>query len=242
MFHSWLSSLDSRGNTIRIILLDFSKAFDRINLNILIVKLIDMGVRPSLIKWLCNFLSDRKQRVKLGKSFSSWINVKAGVPQGTKLGPLLFLVMVNDLKPSNVQNNHWKYVDDMSISEVVSTDNNSVIQQDLDHIVRWANEHYMTLNSKKCKELRISFVRDPPVLPQAVIGEKQIEIVDKHKVLGFCIQDDFKWDAHVEMIVKKASKRLHIIRILKRNGMPPEDLVTIYISLVRSVLEYGCIV
>ena len=81
--------------------LDFSKAFDCINLNILVTKLVNLGVRKSILPWICSFLSDRKQRVKLGNSVSEWATVNAGVSQGTKLGPILFLVMVNDLIPPN---------------------------------------------------------------------------------------------------------------------------------------------
>ena len=101
----------------------------------------------------------------------------------------------------------------MYLSEVVSIVNHFIIQQDVDRICGWANENYMILNSKKCKELRISFARDPLFLSQAVIGEKPVEIVNNHKVLRFCIQNDLKWDAHVEMIIKKASKRLHIYHL-----------------------------
>ena len=67
--------------------LDFTKSFDRIGHNVLIVKLIDLGVRRSRIVWIINFLSNRRQRVKLGETFSNWLSVNAGVPQGTKLGP-----------------------------------------------------------------------------------------------------------------------------------------------------------
>ena len=101
MFHSRLSNLDADGFSLRIVLLDFSKAFERINLNILITKLIDMGLRRSLISWLCGFLSDRRQRVKLGESISDWAQVNAGVPKGTKLGPILFFG--NGQRPKNIR-------------------------------------------------------------------------------------------------------------------------------------------
>ncbi len=76
MFHYWLSKLDIDGSSLRIVLLDFSKAFDRINLNVLVTKLIDMGLRRSLIPWICDFLTDRRQTVKIGESLSEWAHVK----------------------------------------------------------------------------------------------------------------------------------------------------------------------
>ena len=100
MLHTWLSHLDSQDKHIRICFLDFSKAFDRIGYSILINKLIDLGVRRSLIPWILSFSTNRRQRVLIDKSTSDWLPVTAGVPQGTKLGPILFLVMVNNLKPS----------------------------------------------------------------------------------------------------------------------------------------------
>lgn len=241
IFHRCLSSLDKSGNTLRICLLDFSKAFDRINLNTLIVKLIDLGVRRSILPWICSFLSNRKQRVKLGESISEWAVVNAGVPQGTKLGPILFLVMVNDLVPPNCQ--HWKYVDDVTILEVMPRHGQSIIQSDLDHIVAWSTSNYMKLNPKKCKELRVCFLRDPPSLSQLVIDSTPVEVVECHKVLGVQIQNNLKWRNHVDVITKKAAKRLYILRILRHSaGVPPRDLITIYIALIQSILEYACAV
>ena len=83
---------------------------------------------------MCSFLSDRKQRVKLGKSVSNWAKVTAGVPRGTKLGPIFFLVMVTDLKPLNSDIELWKYVDDINVSEVLSRQSNSIVQMEPDHI------------------------------------------------------------------------------------------------------------
>ena len=126
MFHSWLSKLDADGCSLRIVLLDFSKAFDRINLNVLITKLIDMGFLDLSIPWLCDFLSDRRQRVKLGESISECAQVNASVPQGTTI---LFLVMVNDL--ITLESDHWKYVDDLAISEVIPKHSQSNMQHDI---------------------------------------------------------------------------------------------------------------
>ena len=200
-----------------------------------------MGLCRSLIPLICDFLTDRTQRVKIGKSVSEWAQVNAGVPQGTKLGPVLFLVMVNDL--NTLHSDNWKYVDDLTISEIIPKYSHSNMQYELDHISNWCDLNYMKLNSKKCKELRVNFQRNTPnllELSQFTINETiMIETDTNHKLLGLQIQNFLKWNAHVENITKKAAKRLCIIRIPKRSGVP-EDLIRIYISLIRSILDYTC--
>ena len=238
MFHNWLLNLDTPGQYLRICFLNFSKAFDRINLNILVTKLVFLGVRRSLLPWICSFLSNRKQRVKLSKSLSEWVTTNAGVPQCTKLGPILFLVMINDLVLPTC--NNWKYVDDLPASEVIAKYGSSTIQSDLDYISSWSSANYMKLNAKKCKEIRVCFFRDTPVLEPLTIDGIPINVVDCHKVLGTVLNSSQKWTDHVNMITKKAAKRLYIIRTLKRSGMTADDLLTIYIALIRSVLEYCC--
>ena len=238
MLHHWLWKLDTPGHHVRISFLDFSKAFDRINLNTLLLKLIDLGVRQSSLPWISSFLSDRKQRVKLGESISEWAGVNAGVPQKTKLGPILFLVMVNDVIPPTC--NRWKYVDDVTISEIILRHNDSLIQSDLDYIASWADANYMRLNPKKCKALRVYYFREQLILAPLTIGGTPLKVVNTHKVLGVHINCRLKWSDYVEDVTRKAAKRLYILRILRRSGLASDELVSIHVALIRSILEYCC--
>ena len=135
MIETWLSFLDGRGRHLRICFLDFAKAFDRIGHNVAVTKLLDLGVRRSLIPWVINFLSNRRHRVKLREFISDWLPSSAVVPQGTKLVPILFLVMINDLNPIPSGTDMWKFVDDVSTSEGLTKDSNSNMQSNLDSII-----------------------------------------------------------------------------------------------------------
>ena len=227
---------------LRACFLDFSKAFDHIDHTILVNKLIHLGVRGFIIQWICSFLCDRRQAVKIKNIVSPSMPVHAGVPQGTKLGPILFLLMINDLtSETQLLSSHWKYVDDLTISEVISSGGTSSLQKDLDVIAQWSSRNNMNLNPKKCKELVISSLRTRPDFGPLCVNERPLERVSSHKVLGVTISDTLRWNEHVREIVSKASKRLYILRVLKRSGIPPEDLINIFYALVRSVLEYACV-
>ncbi|XP_068680074.1 uncharacterized protein [Montipora foliosa] len=99
----------------------------------------------------------------------------------------------------------------------------------------------MVLNPKKCKEMILRFRRVVDHLPLALaIDTKALESVDAHKALGVTFQSNLKWDLHINKVVAKASKRLYILRVLKRIGVPPADLLKVYFALIRSVLKYRC--
>ena len=152
MIHNWAEATDATGAAVRIMLLDYRKALDLIDHSILANKICNLPIPPGIACWVVDFLTDRKQPVKLANDcYSEWGHVPSGVPQGTKLGPWLFLLMVNDLKC--VAANKWKYVNDTNVAEVVKKGGCSIIQSDAELVHNWSLENNLQLNTEKCKEM-----------------------------------------------------------------------------------------
>ena len=238
MIHEWLQAAETPKAIIRACLIDFSKAFDRIDHNILIRKLQLLNMPPILLNWCAAFLRNRQQRVKIGQDKSNWLPIFAGVPQGTKLGPLFFLVMINDLTTTAPM---YKYVDDCTVFEVTSHSSaSSDLQTHLDSINQWIVNNNMRINAKKTKELNICFAKSPPVLQPLTIDNVPLDCVQSTKLLGISIQSNLKWDLHVGTICRKASKRLYALRCLKRIGVLPRDLCSVFCCFIRPVVEYAC--
>ena len=239
MIHSWAESTDGNGSTKRVVLFDFRKAFDLIDHHVLARKLSSYDIPRSISRWITDFLMGRKQRIKLSRDcFSEWEAVPAGVPQGTKLGPWLFLIMIND--PSVADKTLWKYVDDTTLVESVSKNGTGYMQLRVDELVRQSEADGFQLNESKCKELRISFSRSGSSVDYITTNDKQIEVVSSAKLLGVVVSDNLRWNAHVESICKKAATRLYFLKQLKRAKVPPKDMLLFYTTCIRPVLEYAC--
>ena len=172
MLHYWLCATDGNGATVRTALLDYRKAFDLVDHHLLIAKLFSLGVKPTIVNWIIDFLRNRQQRVKLNNNcYSSWLNVSAGVPQGTRLGPWLFLVMINDLKLPGGSFSMWKFADNTTVSEVVPSSGESFLQEAVNHISSWSHSNHFQLNPTKCKELIVCFQKiSPPYSPITIDG------------------------------------------------------------------------
>jgi hypothetical protein len=134
----------------------------------------------------------------------------------------------------------WKFVDDSTVSEHLTGNISSVTQPTLNLVESWCSNNWMILNPIKCKELRICYLKISVEFQPLTIAERGLEIVQSHKALGLTIQNNLKWDKHIRSIIAKGSKRLHILRTLRRSGILPADLIKIYSTLIRSILEYSC--
>jgi len=157
----WPLCLEQR-NTIHCLLLDFARAFDSVPHEHLLLKLSSLGINGQVLSWLRSFLTSRKQRVVISGVFSGWANVTSGVPQGTVLGPLLFLLYVNDLD-SIIKNSTIKlFANDVLLYAPANTEQECcALQGDLHAISNWANCWQLKLNIGKCEVLAITNKRRP---------------------------------------------------------------------------------
>ena len=128
--------------------------------------------------------------------------------------------------------------DDTTASEVIQKGNASNAQGITDELIEWSRENRVVLNPDKCKELRISFARNPEAFDTVSISGNEIEVVNSARLLGITISDNLTWNAHVNEVVKKASKKLYFLVQLKRARLPPSNLVLFYLSCVRSTVDY----
>ena len=158
---------------------------------------------------------DRQMKVSIVGQDSDWLSPNGGVPQGTKLGDLLFIILINDLNPPVPT---AKFVDDTTIHECFSDPNDSSLQVATDAILTWSSNNEMQLNAAKTKEMLISFKRQNEPIPNIKIDGHQIERVTEAKLLGVNISSNLSWNTHIDSISIKASQRTFKTLPLKTFG------------------------
>ena len=216
-----------QGYPIDVIYLDFQKAFDKVPHKRLMLKLRALGIVDEIYCWIEDWLKDRKQRVILLGANSDWIGVKSGVPQGSVLGPLLFLIYINDID-EGVASGLLKFADDTKIFGVVANNEDiKKLQGDLINLCRWSKDWLMLFNVEKCKVMHIGY------------NNKKVkyEMVDKEKDLGVIMQNDLKWNSQCTKAVKTANRVLGMIR-RSFSYLNKDIALHLYKTLVRPHLEY----
>ena len=231
------------GKEVRAIFCDISKAFDRVWHIGLLYKLRRAGITGSLISWFSHYLHDRKQRVVLPGASSNWSSVQPGVPRGSILGPLLFLLYINDIV-EDIQSSITLFADDTSLYIIVDDPLGAAItlNSDLSRIHRWASQWLVTFNPSKSESLLFPRKVNKPYHPPLTMNYEQVTEVTKYKHLGLYFSSKGTWHEHIEYIIKKkAWQRIYIMHRCKFL-LDRKSLQTIYFSFIRPLLEYTDVV
>ena len=227
-----------------VVSFDFRKAFDVVPHRRLLTKLAGFGLAPTLLRWVTCFLSGRSQRVRVGSSLSPPAAVASGVPQGSVIGPLLFLLYINDIPDCIGPGTHIAlYADDtLLFRPIVCSADSVALQDDIDRIFAWSMKWLMPFNLSKCHSIRIKAAASPGS-PSAseytlALGSHRISSVDELLYLGFVLTHNLKLRAQT---VRLAGKARAALGVLVRNfSLCPRHLkLQLYCSLVRPVLEYA---
>ena len=226
---------------VRSVFLDMSKAFDKVWHEVLLFKLRQNGINGKLINLLKSYLSNRKQRVHINGSESDWGEIEYGVPQGSVLGPLLFLIYINDLE-IGIKSHIKFFADDTSLFSIVNDPNTSAceLNHDLKLISQWALQWKMSFNPDPTKQaVQVLFSRKTRKIahPEIFFNDTQVKTVNEHKHLGLTLDTKLTFASHIDDKLKKARKGLGIIKTLS-SYLSVKTLDQIYKIYVRPHLDF----
>ena len=238
----WTSILDS-GGYLDVIYMDFMKAFDKVPHKRLLHKLRRYGLSDKLCTWVESFLSNRKQRVKVNDSYSAWHKVTSGIPQGSVLGPILFVLFINDL-PNRVKSSVYMFADDTKLYRQISVAEDSrSLQEDLDHLFSWSEDWKLKFHPDKCKVLEIRGKSNTNTtntyhMSRYEGGSVDLEVVPHEKDIGVTIDSKLNFEKHIQTQINKANMMVGIIR-RSFKFMDMETFCLLFKALVRPHLEYA---
>ena len=222
-----------RGEPVDVLYFDFRKAFDRVPHERLLLKLKALGIEGRLLDWIREWLKERRQRVVLGGEFSDWTTVTSGVPQGSVLGPVLFVIFINDID-EGIRSRIWKFADDLKMmGKVTAQEDIEQIKTDIDKLVEWSEDWQLSFNLDKCKVMHIGSKNKEQGY---VMNGKDLKAVLEEKDLGVIVTTDFKVGRQCAEAAKKGNRILGMINrtfSCKSKGIVKQ----LYKSLVRPHLD-----
>ena len=234
------------GLGVRGIFLDISKAFDKVWHQGLLHKLKQNGISGKLFDIITDFLNFRKQRVVLNGQYSLWTSIEAGVPQGSILGPLLFLIYINDLSDYLATRLFKLFADDTSLFSIVHNVNTSTtnLSNDLSKTKNWAIQWKINFNpdpSKQAQEVIFSRKLQKINHNQVYFNHNSVKQVPSQKHLGMHLDTKLNFQEHLNNVLSKVNKTIELLRKLQA-FLPRQSLVTVYKAFIRPHLDYRDII
>ena len=237
------NSLDNRKFGCGIFL-DLQKAFDTVNHSILLMKLEKYGIRGPALEWFKSYLSDREQYVTVNGSSSSCLNVTCGVPQGSVLGPLLFLIFINDLPNSTSVLSFYLFADDTNIYfEAENLDKlQRIVNNELKKVKQWLDVNKLSLNSDKTNFIIFKSPQHSSLGTANIkIGNQPVKQSRYVKFLGVLLDENLSWKYHLSELSKKLARTCGMFFKI-RHFLPFVVMICLYNSLFASFLQYGIVV
>lgn len=234
------SNIDNRGQ-VDVVYTDFSKAFDKVNHGLLIYKLDHLGFSNSLLRLFRSYLSQRKLYVSYNGFKSNTFIATSGVPQGSNLGPLLFILFINDLSLS-LRSNHLFFADDLKLFLNIHSISDCLnLQLSIDLVEEWCSKNQLPINVDKCKICSFTH-KTQPILFNYNLNATALKRCNSVKDLGVIMDDKFSFSNHINQMVNTAYKTLGFVIRNSSNFNDVAALKCLYYSLVRSKLEYCSII
>ena len=270
MLHEILLNLDKnqQGNTFAVLatMVDWKQAFPRQDPTLGVQSFIDNGVRGSLIPLLISYFKDRKMSVKWHQKLSSSRNLPGGGPQGATLGLLEYLSQSNDNSNHIDPELRFKWMDDLTLLEIINlltigiatfnvkqqvpndipvdngyiSNTNLKSQEHINKISLWTDKKKMKLNYTKSSLMCFNYTKNYQFTTRITMDNHVLPVLTKTKLLGVIITNDIKWSENTAYLVKRANARMELLRRMVPFGPSKEDMKTIYIAYIRSILEQSC--
>ena len=236
----WLQSLENH-DSIMTVFFDLRKAFDSVPHQLLLQKLKSIQLNPYISQWIYHYLLLRQQRVVLDGFSSSWSPVLSGVPQGSVLGPLLFILYINNVccQPWTSRTDLNLYADDMVLYKPVNTIQQfQEFQNDINLIVNFVATICLQLNVTKTKYMHISHKCAQVLLPPPKVDNVPLEMVECYKYLGVIITNDMSWAQQIQAVTCKSKRLLGLLYRKYYMRCNSTTLLKLYVAYVRPILEY----
>ena len=228
----WTNMLEKR-EVFDLIYTDFSKAFDSVPHQRLYIKLHNIGIRGHILKWIKSLLTGRTQCVSVEGEISTWSEVTSGIPQGSVIGPLLFVIFINDM-PDEVKHNVCKlFADDCKLYGAKLL--NGKTKSDLEQLEQWSYKWQLPFNTKKCKTMHFGNTNSKQSYS---LNGHILETSSQEKDLGVIVDVDLKFHVHTASVIKKANQLLGVIK-RSYKSRDPHTILLLYKSMIRTHLEYG---